>query len=616
MKIVVIIPTYNECTTIGALIDALQEVFRRITRHALSILVVDSNSPDSTAVLVKEKMRRYQNVHLLEQPEKRGLGSAYVLGMRYAIDAFSADAFIEFDADFQHNPNDVPRLIAEFENGYDYVIGSRYVPGGSVPKEWAFHRKLLSAWGNRFVCFMLNLPIHDATSGLKLTRVLPFAKRLPLEERLLHSRFIAYKIHLLYRMYECGARIKEIPIAFDNREKGDSKSSLRDIVESLKVVWRIRRGRRKIYYLANARMPTEKAHGIQIAKMSEALRAAGADLTLVVPRRGSVTSLKEFYNLADEVPLIRLPVIPYGWSFWLGSFSFMLSAFFYLLFKKITGERFLIYTIDMDQFSFAPLPFLCTSYFVEIHDAKRHGILFHLLFSRAQGVLTINHIIKKKLCERFGMPEQKVLVAPNGISDEFFRAGNISKEEARLALDLPRKKRIALYAGQFYAWKGLEIFADAARRAPDILWYLAGGTREVFEKITGIRNIPDNIVFGGIRPYREVPLLMAAADALIVLGTRRDEYSYYHTSPMKLFEYLPVGRPIVAAATPAIKDMVSEKEVFFYEPDSAESMAAAAQEAIQNTSAASDKTRAARTLAEKYTWQKRAELVLKYIKWL
>lgn len=380
---------------------------------------------------------------------------------------------------------------------------------------------------------------------------------------------------------------------------------------------------KRIYYITNARMPTEKAHGIQIAKMSEALRARGANLTLVIPRRhayrqagGKSDSLKEFYNLTDDIPLIRLPVLPYGWSFWLGSFSFMLVAFLFLLYRKMVGERFLVYTIDMDQFSFALLPFLRAPYFVEIHDAKRRGILFHWLFSRAQGVLTINHIIKKKLCERFGMPEQKVLVAPNGISDEFFRAGNISKEEARRALDLPREKRIALYAGQLYAWKGLEIFADAARLAPDIFWCLAGGTREVFEKITGIRHIPNNLVFGGIRPYREMPLLMAAADTLIVLGTRHDEYSYYHTSPMKLFEYLPVGRPIIAARTPAIADMVSEREVFFYEPDNAENMAAVVQEAIQNTSAASDKTRAARTLAEKYTWQKRAELVLKYIKWL
>lgn len=370
---------------------------------------------------------------------------------------------------------------------------------------------------------------------------------------------------------------------------------------------------KRIYYIANARIPTEKAHGIQIAKMSEALRKAGADVTLVVPRRGKEASLKSFYNLAEEVPLVRLPVLPYHASFLLGSFSFMISAFLFLLSRKLRGEKFLIYTIDMDQFSFSFIPFLRVPYFVEIHDAKRSGFLFHRLFNHARGVLTINNIIKKKLCERFGMSSEKVLVAPNGISQEFFDAKNISEEEARQALGLPREKRIALYAGQFYAWKGLEIFANAAHLEPEIIFYLAGGTRASFEKLTGIRDIPENILFGGVRPYTEMPFLMRASDALLVLGTRRDEYSYFHTSPMKLFEYLPTGRPIVAARTPAIADMVSEREVFFYGPDSAESMANAITEALQNKMLAAAKSAAARSLAEKYTWHTRAKKVLQYL---
>ena len=366
----------------------------------------------------------------------------------------------------------------------------------------------------------------------------------------------------------------------------------------------------KIYYIANARMPTEKAHGIQIAKMSEALRAAGADVILVVPRRGEDGSLKNIYNLAADSPVVRVPVIPYAPSFIVGSASFMLSVFFFLFVKKLIGEKFLVYTIDMDQFSFTPIPFLGVPYFVEIHDAKRSGALFSFIFKHAVGILTINNIIKKKLCERFHLSEEKVLVAPNGISEEFFRVESVTREQARATLGLPQNARIALYAGQFYAWKGLEIFVEAALRAPDILFYLAGGTREVFERLTGIHEIPKNLLFGGILPYKEMPLLMRASDALIVLGTKRDEYSYFHTSPMKLFEYLPVGRPIVAARTPAIADMVSEKEVSFYEPDNAESMARVVSEAMNNTVVAGTKCVSARALAEKYTWKVRAESVL------
>lgn len=237
MKIVVIVPTYNERATIGALIDALQGVFCRIARHTCSILVVDSNSPDGTAALVKEKTRQYPNVHLLEQSEKRGLGSAYVLGMRYAIEKLSADAFIEFDADFQHDPHDISRLVAELENGYNYVIGSRYVPGGSVPREWPWFRRLLSLVGSKFVQCALWLPVRDTTSGLKLTRTDRFAALLPLSEEKLHCRFIAYKIHLLSAMHRYGARIKEIPIAFGSRGCGVSKSNWKEAVRTLKVVW-------------------------------------------------------------------------------------------------------------------------------------------------------------------------------------------------------------------------------------------------------------------------------------------------------------------------------------------------------------------------------------------
>ncbi len=369
----------------------------------------------------------------------------------------------------------------------------------------------------------------------------------------------------------------------------------------------------KIYYIANARMPTEKAHGIQIAKMSEALRAAGAELTLVVPRRGSDGPLKGFYNLAQEIPVVRLPVLSYRLGFFIGSFSFMFSSFLFLLAKRLRGEQFAVYTIDMDQFSFALLPLLRAPYFVEIHDAKQGGFLFHWIFKHARGVLTINRIIKQKLCERFGMPSAKVLVAPNGIAPEFFDVQRITQKDARRAAHLPSDARIALYAGQFYAWKGLEIFAEAARRAPDILFYLAGGAREAFMETTGVRDIPNNLVFGGIRPYKEMPLLMRAADVALVLGTRRDEYSYYHTSPMKLFEYLPTGVPIVAARTPAIADVVSEREVFFYEPDIAESMAAAIADAQNNQTAISSKIAAARALAEAYTWKNRAEKVLAYL---
>ena len=235
MKIIVIIPTFNEKVSIGSLIDAIEQEFDHIPKHQLGILVVDGNSHDGTAAVVKEKMTHHDNIDLIMQHRKLGLGIAYLAGMTYAINELKADAFIEFDGDWQHNPKDIKRLVAEFDQGYDYVIGSRYVPGGSIPIEWAFYSKLLSKCGNVWIRYVLRLPVKDCTSGLRLSRVEGFAEKLPLDEKNILSRRHAYKVHLLHEMIRFGATYKEIPIKFLSRKSGNSKSTIEDIIESLKV---------------------------------------------------------------------------------------------------------------------------------------------------------------------------------------------------------------------------------------------------------------------------------------------------------------------------------------------------------------------------------------------
>src|SRR3989338_4155715 len=133
MKITVIIPTYNEKGTIGELLGAVEKQIKEIQNHKMDILVVDGASPDGTADIVKTKSAIYPNLGLIVEKEKRGIGAAYIAGIKYAIEKLRADAVIEFDGDWQHNPEDIKRLVAEFDKGYDYVIGSRYVAGGSIP---------------------------------------------------------------------------------------------------------------------------------------------------------------------------------------------------------------------------------------------------------------------------------------------------------------------------------------------------------------------------------------------------------------------------------------------------------------------------------------------------
>lgn len=236
MNIVVIMPTFNEAENIGKMIDVLVgEVFPKIKNHKMMLLVVDDNSPDGTGDIVKGKMSEYKEVALLSGA-KEGLGRAFARGMRYAMNEMKAGAVVEMDADFQHDPKDVERMVAQFDKGYDYVIGSRYVKGGGIPAEWEFYRKFIS-WGGSFFArsVLLLFKVHDVTSGFKLTRVEGFLGKLDLDN--LISLSYAYKIQLLYEIIkDGGAKVVEVPIKFHHRERGSSKIESEDLRESLKVV--------------------------------------------------------------------------------------------------------------------------------------------------------------------------------------------------------------------------------------------------------------------------------------------------------------------------------------------------------------------------------------------
>jgi dolichol-phosphate mannosyltransferase len=186
---------------------------------------------------VKNLTEKYKNLFLLTG-QKKGLGAAYIRGMKYAMENLKGEAVIEMDADFQHDPKDVKRLVTKLDGGYDYVLGSRFIEGGSIPKEWGVHRKFLSVVGNLFARTILGLSeIHDLTTGFKLSRV-SLLKKIDLDRVI--SKSYAYKIHLLYEMVKLGAKVKEVPIDFQSREHGSSKMEGEDFFESLRVVFTIR----------------------------------------------------------------------------------------------------------------------------------------------------------------------------------------------------------------------------------------------------------------------------------------------------------------------------------------------------------------------------------------
>lgn len=236
MRIVVVIPTYNERVNTEKMIDTLAGVFSQIKNHEMNLLYVDGNSPDGTGDAVKKKQEQYKWLHLVVETKKEGLGMAYAKGMQYAMDQLKADYIMEFDGDFQHRPEDLPLLVKEIDNNYDYIIGSRYVPGGSIPSEWGFDRKLLSVVGNLVARTFLILPhIHDVTTGFKLARVKGFMDQFDFSTLL--SKSFAYKVHLLFYMVNKGARVKEVPIRFMARTSGESKIIKNELKETLRVIF-------------------------------------------------------------------------------------------------------------------------------------------------------------------------------------------------------------------------------------------------------------------------------------------------------------------------------------------------------------------------------------------
>lgn len=372
-----------------------------------------------------------------------------------------------------------------------------------------------------------------------------------------------------------------------------------------------------IYYIANLRFPTERAHGIQLAKMCEALLEEGVGLKLLVPRRNTAAvSPKDFYGLRLDIPIVRLPVIDVyeagRLGFVLSSASYMFSYLLYILWKRLCGESFIVYTIDMDQFSFVPIPFLGVPYFCEIHDAKERTLPFLLLFKRTSGTIVINEIIRKALIERFRIKPDDIIVHPNGIDPASFEIKE-DKNEARRLLSIPRGRNMLLYIGKLYPWKGMDVLVEAARKFPSAVHlYMVGVSNEELEADSAV-GLPSNITCVGQRPYTEMPLWLRAADICLVLGTKQNPYSYYHTSPMKLFEYMAAECPIVASGTPAVNQIVSDKEAILYTPDSSDDLAAKISIALTSESASLERVKLARLKAETLTWDHRARSVLDFI---
>ena len=228
VRTLVVLPTYNEGTNIEAVLRAV-----RANLPEANILVVDDSSPDGTADIAKQLSSELGSIEVTVRPEKQGLGPAYLEGFRWGIDR-GYEAFVEMDSDFSHDPASLPSLIQPMTEGADLVIGSRYVPGGSIP-DWKLSRRLLSRFGNLYAKWMLDLGVEDSTAGFRVysERVL---KKIDLEA--VTASGYGFQIEMTYRAKQAGATIREVPIRFVDRVNGESKMSSSVVTEALTLVTR------------------------------------------------------------------------------------------------------------------------------------------------------------------------------------------------------------------------------------------------------------------------------------------------------------------------------------------------------------------------------------------
>ena len=231
MKRIVIIPTYNERENIPLITEALFE----LDLQGLEILIVDDNSPDGTGKVADGLKEQYPGkVDVLHRPGKQGLGTAYLEGFKHSLNA-GADQIVQMDADFSHNPKKVTELISGLDE-YDMVLGSRYVPGGSLDQDWGIWRKRLSSFGNLYARVILGMPILDITGGFRAWRRNTL-ESIPRER--VKSQGYSFQVEMAYITHLSGFKIKEVPIYFAERTRGDSKMSLRIQIEAARRVWEI-----------------------------------------------------------------------------------------------------------------------------------------------------------------------------------------------------------------------------------------------------------------------------------------------------------------------------------------------------------------------------------------
>lgn len=369
---------------------------------------------------------------------------------------------------------------------------------------------------------------------------------------------------------------------------------------------------RKIIYIANIRLPTEKAHGIQIMEMCSAFAQGGNEVTLVVPRRKNHIQKNPFqyHDVEENFRIRKLPCIN---SLALGKVGHIMQtvsfAFFVVLFAIFkTGSIF--YT--RDEIVAVCIGMLGKRVAWEGHQGERNVVVKFAVLLKIKMVMI--SIALRDLYVSLGVSPNKILVAPDAADVDRFDI-NISKADARTKLGLPLDKKIILYKGGMFAWKGPGTLAQAfshMKHSDAVVVFIGGTENDVaaFKKEFG--HISGLLILGN-RPRQETPVYQKAADIQIIPNSAKEDVSKLYTSPMKLFGYMASGRPIIASDLPSIREILNEKNAHFFIADDAVSLARSIDVVLDNYPEAEKRAEKALQEVQEYSWKNRARNILSFI---
>lgn len=375
-----------------------------------------------------------------------------------------------------------------------------------------------------------------------------------------------------------------------------------------------------LVYIANNRFPSEKANGLQIAKMCEAFVETNIEFLFVGPKRKQTENIstfdpQKFYKLRQKIPTKQLWCVDLLEHHWLpGPSAFFLQTLTFLINFRLQRRRFITRDTIIYSRSITVLPFLSKKnpYFFEAHTfpKTRLGQIFQKwILKKSAGIVCISEGIFEKYHRL--IPNARILIAHDAVDLELFQ--NLTdKKIARQELDLPLDKPLILYTGSPFPWKGVFTLAEATAPLKNITTVFLGGRAKEpdFQKLRAAA--PHALTLPFV-PHNKVPLYLAAADLLILPNSAHDPISREDTSPLKLFEYLASGRPILASRVPSLQNILTDQEAYFFNPDDPIDLREQITTILTNLEQSATKTARAHQKAKLHTWKNRAHNIIDFM---